>query len=87
MYALVFGIQNNQTAGAPGQVKSKIVRALARNAVVARLMTQHHIPVQVEDITTGIRQETIALKVDMARVGQAFEHIGRTLSFHHFQSK
>lgn len=85
MYALVFGIQNNPTAGA--QVKTKIVRALTRNAGVAKLMTQNHIPVQVEDITTGVRQETIALKVDMKRVGQAFDHIGRALHFHYYQSK
>jgi hypothetical protein len=85
MYALVFGIQNNPTAEA--QVKSKIIRALTRNAGVAKLMTQHHLPVQIEDIATGIRQETIALKVDMKRVGQAFDHIGRALHFHYFKSK
>lgn len=85
MYVLAFGIQNNPTATT--QVKTKIVRALTRNAGVSKLMTQHHIPVQVEDITTGIREETIALKIDLLRVTQAFDHIGRALYLHHYKSK
>lgn len=85
MYALVFGIQNNPTAST--QIKSKIARALSRNASVAKLMTKHHIPVQVENVTTGIREETIAIKIDMSRVKQAFDHIGRALYLHHYKSK
>ena len=85
MYALVFGIQNNPTAGA--QVKSKIARALDENPGVARLMTRHHMPVQVEDTTTGACQNTLALKIDMQKINQAFDHIGRALHFHHFESK
>lgn len=85
MYALVFGIQNNPTASA--QVRSKIARALEENPGVARLMTQHQMPVQVEDTTTGTRQDTVALKIDTQRINQAFDHIGRALHFHHFKSK
>lgn len=85
MYALAFGIQNNPTAST--QIKTKIVRALARNTSVAKLMTRCHAPVQVEDITTGIREETIALKIDMSRIKQAFDHIGRALYLHHYKSK
>lgn len=85
MYALVSGIQNNPTAGA--QVKTKIVRALSKNPGVARLIAEHHMPVKVEDTATGARHDSIALKIDALKINQAFDHIGRALHFHHFQSK
>ena len=85
MYALVFGIQNNPTADA--QVKTKIVRALSKNPGVARLIAEHHMPVQVEETATGASHDTLALKIDTLKINQAFDHIGRALHFHHFQSK
>lgn len=85
MYALVFGIQNNATAGV--QVNTKIMRVLAANPGVAKLIAEHQIPARVEDTTTGKVHDTLALRIDSHRVHQALDHIGRALHFHHFQSK
>lgn len=85
MYALVFGIQNNQTAVT--QVKTKISRALVKRVGIAKLIARHQKPVKVENTTTGILYETVALRIDMQKIDQGFDHIGRALHFHHYQSK
>jgi hypothetical protein len=85
MYALSFGIQNNLTA--ERQVRTKLTRALAANAGVVKLISQHQQPVKVQDTETGEWHETLALRIDAQRVHQALEHIGRALHYHHFKTK
>lgn len=85
MYALTFGIQNNETARR--QVNTKITRAIAANGSLARSLAKHHITVGIRDLLTTEKYNTIALCIDASRVHRALDQIGRALHFHHFKSK
>lgn len=85
MYVLVLGILNNSRGG--DQVRTKIQRAIDATPGVAKLLSEHHVPVQLEDIETGVRQDAVAVRVDSKRVHTALDHVGRALYLHHHEQK
>lgn len=85
MYVLVLGILNNSRAG--DQVRTKIRRAIDAAPGVAKLLSEHHVPLQLEDIETGVQKAAVAVRVDSKRVHSALDHIGRALYLHHYHQK
>ena len=82
LYILAINILNNSVGHT--QATSKVLRAFKRaKGLIERVMgtTQS---VFVGEIATGKIDKTVAVKVDDARLGNALEHIGRAIYFHHF---
>ena len=84
LYAVSMNIPNNLTAS--DHFTKKIMRSINRNPSVIKRFTEKHIPVKVEDTESGEIHETLALKVDLQRIKNTLEMIGRALYFHHFKS-
>jgi len=82
LYILAINILNN-TVGHT-QAATKVLRAFKRaSGLVERVMGTTR-SVLVEDIGTGKIDQTVAVKVDDARLNNVLEHIARAIYFHHF---
>lgn len=85
MRVLTLGYQNNPTAKT--QIKTKLFRAFHRDSSLVRWISGCNIQLQVEDTLTSLIQDATAIKVDMNRIKNAFDHIGRGLYFHQFNKR
>lgn len=80
---LTLSILNNPVGST--QAKTKVLRALEKKPGLAQKYFAQHMPVEVEDVQTGKREKTVAIRLDGARIDSALEHITRGIYFHHHQ--
>jgi len=85
LYALTMNIPNNTVA--ENHFATKVMRAIGRNSSLIKRFAADQQPVIAEDVTTGNRQETVAVKIDERRLERGLELMSRALYFHHFKSQ
>lgn len=82
LYILAINILNNSVGHA--QAATKVLRAFKRASGLAQRVLGTTRSILVEEIGTGKVEQTVAVKIDDARLSNALEHIARAIYFHHF---
>jgi hypothetical protein len=79
---LVMNIPNNTTA--QNHFLKAVMRSYQERPALLNAIASTQVAVEVEDSTTGQRQQTLAVQVDATRLNEVFAMIARALYFHHF---
>lgn len=66
---------------------TKVQRALARKPSLVGQLTKNPVSVTIHDTKTNIWSRAVALKVDMGRIQDALEKVGRAIYFKHTAKK
>lgn len=82
---LALSIHNNKSG--ENHAVTKVLRALRRAPRLTERVLGKSLAVLVENMIAGKIDETIAVKVDNARIDSVLEHVARGLHFHHFRER
>ena len=69
------------------QFLSKVQRAITRNSNLAKNLTETHVAVSIQDTTTNIWSNSVALKIDISRIQDSLEKMARAIYFYHTNKK
>jgi len=79
---LVMNVPNNTTAH--NHFFKAVMRSYQERPALLNSIANTQVAVEVEDSTTGKRQQTLAVQVDAGRLNSVFQMMARALYFHHF---
>ncbi len=82
---LVMNVPNNTTA--QNHFLKAVTRSYQQRPALLNSIANTQVPVEVEDSTTGQRQQTLAVRVDESRLNNVLGMMARALYFHHFGTR